>query len=216
MARDLDPDVSRYRAIGETPPTPPGESPFHIRGTGYIGHLQWVDQHFPGGRLAFLALLSPSMRTFFSQTFLAISMHDFLPLAAAGQVCARARGMKFAPFIEMRGRHQANLDIGGVYRVLLKLTSTKMIANKLPAIMAKYFDFGVVRALSSEPHSVKFEVTGIPTILLDWFAGCYAGYVQVVVPAAGGEAPTLTVEEVPTADCHGFPAANMIGTIRWT
>jgi hypothetical protein len=215
MARDVEQRVSRYRAIGETPPVAPGESPFHIRGTGYIGHMQWVDQHFPGGRPAFLALLSPSMRAFFSQTFLAISMHDFLPLASAGQVCARAMDMKFVPFVEMRGRHQATIDIGGVYRILLKLTSAKLVAGKLPGIMAKYFDFGPTRALKSEAQCVSFEVTGIPLILVDWFTACYTGYVHVVIAAAGGVTPTLSVEATPAADLHGFAAANMVGTIRW-
>jgi hypothetical protein len=208
--------VSRFVAIGEMPPLPPGESPFHIRGTGYLGHLAWVDQHFPGGRGAFLQLLSPPMRNFFSQTFLAIGMHDFLPLASAGQVCARALGMKFVDFIEMRGRHQATLDVGGVYRILLKMTSARMIASKLPGIMAKYFDFGATRALSAEPLSVKFEVDSIPEMLVDWFFGCYTGYVEVVVGAAGGHLPTLDFHPTETDELHGFPACRIVGTVRWS
>src|SRR5689334_22990393 len=172
-----------YPPIGEDPPVAPGKSPFHIRGTGYLGHMAWIDEHFPGGKKGFLKLLSPPMRDFFSQTFLAISMHDFLPLAAAGQVCARALGMKFVDFIEMRGRHQAQIDIGGVYRVLLKVTSAKLIASKLPGIMAKYFDFGATRPVSEEPRCVRFEVATIPQMLVDWFLGCYTGYVEVIVGA---------------------------------
>jgi hypothetical protein len=198
------------------PPVPPGESPFHIRGTGYLGHLAWVDQQFPGGRTAFLALLSPPMRTFFSQTFLAISMHDFLPLASAGQVCARALGMPFVEFVEMRARHQAQVDVAGVYRVLLKLTSARMIAAKLPGIMTKYFDFGETRALSDDPLCVKFEVTKVPEMLVDWFLGCYTGYVEVVVGAAGGQLPTLDFHPSPTSELHGFAACKVVGTVRWS
>jgi hypothetical protein len=208
--------VHRFAAIGEIPPVLPGKSPFHIRGTGYLGHLAWIDQHYPGGRPAFLALLSPPMRAFFSQTFLAISMFDFLPLASAGQACARSLKMKFVDFIEMRGRHQAELDIGGVYRVLLKMTSAKMIASKLPGIMSKYFDFGTARPLSEEANCVRFEVATIPTMLVDWFLGCYTGYVEVIVGAAGGHIPTLDIDASPSPDLNGFPSCKLIGTVRWS
>ena len=208
--------MARFIAIAETPPVEPGKSPFHIRGTGYLGHMAWVDSSFPGGRAKFMALLSPPMRAFFSQTFLAISMHDFLPLAAAGQVCARALNMKFVDFIEMRGRHQAQLDIGGVYRVLLKLTSARLIAGKLPGIMAKYFDFGATRLVSDEPLCVRFEVDSVPTILVDWFFGCYTGYVEVIVGAAGGHIPTLDFATQPAPDLHGLSACKIIGSVRWS
>ncbi len=208
--------MTRFPPIGDNPPLAPGKSPFHIRGTAYLGHLAWIDDHFPGGRPAFLSLLSPPMRDFFSQTFLAISMHDFLPLASAGQVCARALKMKFVDFIEMRGRHQAQIDIGGVYRVLLKLTSARMIASKLPGIMAKYFDFGVVKPLSDEPLCVRFEVDSVPHMLVDWFYGCYTGYVEVVVGAAGGHIPTLDFAPQPAPDLHGFPACKITGSVRWS
>jgi hypothetical protein len=214
--RRENPAVASFAPIDETPPVPPGESPFHIRGTGYLGHLAWVDQHFPGGRGAFLNLLSPPMRAFFSQTFLAISMFDFLPLAAAGRVCARALGMKFVDFIEMRGRHQAHVDIGGVYRMLLKMTSPRIVAGKLPAIMSKYFDFGAVHLLSQEQHCVRFENESVPHILVEWFRGCYTGYVEVVVGAAGGHLPTLDIETVPAPDFRGFAACRLVGIVRWS
>jgi hypothetical protein len=204
-----------FAPIGETPPVPPGKSPFHIRGTGYLGHLDWVDSEFPGGRAAFLALLSPPMRAFFAQTFLAISMFDFLPLASAGRVCARALGMNFVDFIEMRGRHQAQLDIGGVYRMLLKMTSPRLVAMKLPSVMSKYFDFGAVRIVSDEARCVRFEMESVPHILVDWFFGCYTGYVEVVLGAAGGHIPTLDIETAPAPDLKGFAACKLVGSVRW-
>jgi hypothetical protein len=208
--------VHSFAPIGETPPVPPGESPFHIRGMGYLGHLDWVDRELPGGRAAFSAMLSEPMRAFFSQTFLAISMFDFLPLASAGQVCARALGMAFVDFIEMRSRHQAQLDIGGVYRMVLKMTSPRTVAGKLPTIMAKYFDFGAVRILSDETRCVRFELQSVPQILVDWFLGCYTGYVEVVVGAAGGHLPTIDLETVPAADLSGFAACKLVGSVRWS
>ncbi len=202
-------------SLGETPPVPPGESPFHIKGVAYLGHLDWVDKHFPGKRPAFLALLSPSMRAFFGQTFLAIQQHDFLPLASAGHACARALNMGFVEFVEMRGRHQASLDLSGVYRVLLKVASPKLIAGKLPKVMSKYFDFGGVRLISEEDYKVRFEVDRVPTLVVDWFRGCYTGYVEVTLAAAGAQLPTLDIDAQPAPALHGFSAHKLVGTVRW-
>ena len=175
--------------------------------------MSWVDQHFPGGRPAFLALLSPPMRAFFSQTFLAIGMYD-LPLASVAYACRCAR-YEIRPIRRDARRHQAKLDIGGVYRLLLKLTSARMIAGKLPGIMAKYFDFGATRALTDQPLCVTFEVASIPQMLVDWFFACYTGYVEIVVGAAGGQIPTLDFDASPAPDQHGFPASKIVGTVRW-
>jgi|GEM_PF-821774 len=209
------PPPSALASLGETPPVAPGESPFHIKGVAYLGHLDWVDKHFPGKRPAFLALLSPTMRTFFSQTFLAIGFHDFLPLAAAGHACARSLGMRFVDFVEMRGRHQADLDLNGVYRILLKLTTAKMVAARLPKVMSKYFDFGDVRVLSEDAYAVRFEVDRVPSLAVDWFRGCYTGYVEVTVAASGGNIPTLDIDAQPAPALHGFAANRLVGTVRW-
>jgi hypothetical protein len=187
-----------------------------VRGTAYIGHFDWVERYFPGGRAAFLAKLTPPMRAFFGQTFLAISMHDFLPLAAAGQVCARALDMGFSEFVEMRARHQAGVDIEGVYRILLKLSSPRIVAARLPKIMANYFDFGETSRVSDEPLCVRFQVASLPQLLVDWFTACYTGYVEVVMGAAGGHLPTVDFETHQTADLRGFGAVRLIGTVRWS
>jgi hypothetical protein len=195
----------------------PGESPFHVRGTAYIGHLEWLDRHFPGGRAAFLAALTPPMRAFFNQTFLAISMHDFLPLAAAGQVCARVMGKSLFDFVEMRARHQAAVDIEGVYKILLKLSSPRLVATRLPKIMSNYFDFGETSRLTDdEPLCVRFQVATLPQLLVEWFTACYTGYVEVVLGAAGGHLPTIDFVAEAAPDLHGFAASRLTGIVRWS
>lgn len=178
--------------------------------------MAWVDEHFPGGRAAFLAALSPSMRAFFSQTFLAISNIDFLPLAAAGHVCARLMKMSFDAFVEMRARHQATLDVGGVYRVLLKLTSAKMVAARLPKMMAKYFDFGQVEIVGEAPLAIDFVVDGLPQIVAAWFTACYRGYVEVALSAAGARLPVFETRSEPQPISRGFARVRFIGRVTWS
>jgi hypothetical protein len=207
---------STAHTLGEQPPVTPGSSPFHIRGIAYLGHLDWVDAHFPGGRRGFLALLTPPMRAFFEQTFLAISMVDFMPLASAGQVCARALGKPLIEFVEMRSRHQAEVDLHGVYRAMLKLTSAKLVAARLPKMTARYFDFGEVREIDSKPYCARFAIESLPSSVVDWFIGCYNGYVEIVIGAAGGHLPTVDFQVESAPDIKGFPASRMIGTVRWS
>jgi hypothetical protein len=46
-----------------------GKSPFRIKGSGYLLHMQYVDEHLPGGRAAMLsAIESRELRAFFEQT----------------------------------------------------------------------------------------------------------------------------------------------------
>src|SRR5262245_55819133 len=78
------------QSLGEVPPVAPGQSPFHIKATGYLGHMKWIEESYPGGRDGFLNALTPPMREFFSQQFFAMSFIDLMPLVCAGHTCARA------------------------------------------------------------------------------------------------------------------------------
>lgn len=53
-------------------PFPVGQSPYRIKGSGYLLHMQYVDEQLPGGRAAMLgAIGNPELRAFFEQTFFA-------------------------------------------------------------------------------------------------------------------------------------------------
>src|SRR5690606_12713961 len=47
---------------------PPGESPFHVKGIAYRGHLEYVEAHVPGGVDAMKAAFpDPAVAAFFDQ-----------------------------------------------------------------------------------------------------------------------------------------------------
>lgn len=204
------------RSIGDEPPLPPGTSPFHIKGGGFLGHLAWVDSSYPGGRSAFLSALSPQMRSYFETMFLAQSWYDLLALASAGHVCSKALGMRFRAFIAMRSRHQAQLDLTGMYRMLLKLASPRMVASRIPKVMAQYLDFGTARIVREEPTAVIFDIAGVPVILVDWMSGVYEGFIDVIITSAGGTTPVFRSETSVHPSVHGFPAVTLRVDVRWT
>src|SRR5690242_18619455 len=75
-------------------PQPPGKNPYRVKGNAYRGHMDYVEQHVPGGIEAMRAgFEDPLLKEFFGQTFLAASFYDLYPLVAAGWVCAKLCGM---------------------------------------------------------------------------------------------------------------------------
>ncbi len=208
--------MSDRKALGDEPPLPPGTAPFHVKGGSFLGHLAWVDANYPGGREAFLAALSPSMREYFGGVFLATGWYDALALASAGYVCAKTLDMPYRAFIALRARHQAETDLSGMYRLLLKIASPRMVASRIPKVMMQYLDFGSVRIVRDEPDGVTFEVSGIPQILADWYLGAYEGFLEVVLAAAGGKEPSARAEVLGQKGAHRFPTVTLRIDSRWS
>lgn len=211
-----DSPIADRRVIQSEPPIPAGSSAFHIKGAGFIGHMAWVDSSYPGGRAAFLAALTPSMRAYFETRFLALSYYDLLALAAAGHVCAKTLKMPYREFIAMRSRHQAKIDLEGMYKILLKLASPRLIAPRIPKVMSQYFDFGEVRIQKEEEFGIHFDVAGVPLILSEWMLGVYEGFSDVVLAAAGGTAPIMYADVVRQGTAHGFVLCTLKMEVRWS
>jgi hypothetical protein len=214
-----DPAMSTRRSsteLGEEPPIAPGEAPFRTKGTAYLGHLGWVAQHFPGGTAGFLAELSPPMRRFFEQPFLAMSMFDIMPLVCAGHTCARVLKLSFFQFIAKRSRHQAEQDLKTVHRALLRLTGPRMIGARLPMLMSGYFDFGSSSVLESDAYRVRFELSGVPLMYAEWLHAVYDGFGSVLIETTGGVAPHIEVERVPMSPVQGFASCKLRALMLWS
>ena len=79
-----------YSSLAYTPPYPPGESRYLIKGMGYKSFLEDCDRVVPGGRATVLAAIEqPELREFFKQEFLAGSWFDMFPLPLGREIAAR-------------------------------------------------------------------------------------------------------------------------------
>ncbi len=207
---------ARGKPLGETPPVSPGEGPFRIKGNAYLGHMRWVAERFPGGTEAYLEALSPEMRAFFGQTFFAMSFFDLMPLVCVAHTCGRAVGMPFFEFVSMRSRDQAQRDLNGVYRTILKLSSARLVSARIPTLMTQYFDFAQSTVTESESHRLRFEVVGMPVMFAEWLHAAYEGFSAVIVKATGGVAPNLEAEIIQQPPIKGYEGCRMRLMIQWS
>lgn len=199
-------------------PWPPGQSPYGIKGVAYRGHVEYCERFVPGGHAAVLAALGrPDLDAFFAQAFLASTRYDVFPLALIGLGAARVTGVGFLDFVRERSRWQANEDVHGVYRWLLRLTSPEMIAARLPRLIAQYFDFGDAAIDVVEKGHLRTIRRGLPRPLAEWYAAVSMSYLEVLIGLAGGQGVHCTVGEITLEGrAHGIDVVSMEMEAWWT
>jgi hypothetical protein len=150
-------------------PFPIGDSPFQVKGSGYLLHMKYVEDHLPGGASAmFHAIHEPKLRAFFEQSFIVSHMVDLLPLVAVGHVCARVAGVSFERFIRTRARHQAEGDLRLFRKLILRIASPEALATRIPAITASYFNFATAEVIEKQPEAITAVMHGVPKIVAPW------------------------------------------------
>jgi hypothetical protein len=186
-------------------PFAPGASPFHIKGIAYRGHLDYATKHIPGGPAAINRLFRNSaLRFFFEQPFLAASWYAALPIVPLWYACADVLARPRLEFLRARTRHQAEQDIHGVYRIILKLASAETVAQRIPRVVGKYFDFGSTDATLVEPGLVRYVQTGVPAFLAPWFGIVGETFVQVALEVAGAKKSQVRrAPPTPAGTAHG-------------
>lgn len=198
-------------------PFAPGEAPFRVKGTAYRGHLEYVEQHVPGGVRAMCeALEDARQREFFRQPFLAASLYDVFPLALAGVVCGKLTGQPYLDFVRVRSQAQARSDLTGVYKVLLAFASPQAVASRIPRLMGQYFDFGDTTIEERAPSWIVATRSGLPAPIAPWYAAVSEGYGRVVIAQAGGTEPQLDVVAVePDGRQAGLDLVKLVFDLRW-
>ncbi len=198
-------------------PFAPGEGPFRIKGTGYRGHLEYVEANVPGGTRGMCERFDdPRLARFFEQPFLAASLYDLYPLVAAAGPCAAACGLSPREFVDRRSRAQAPKDVGGVYRFLLAMVPTQSVARRVPQLFTQVFDFGRAEVLREDGSEVDAAFDGIPWALAPWFAQVFTSYGEAALITSGASRGAFTVRSTqPSGSAHGVPLARIHVEIRW-
>lgn len=167
-------------------PFEPGASPFRVKGTTYLGLLGRFERDVPGGiRNVLDRIDDPRVAEFLGQPFLPSSMYDIFPLLDAGIVGARIVGKSYRTFVREGAAYQADRDMSGVYRVLLRLASPRRAVERIPRIFMQYVDFGDIGGSLTSDTRFEGVISGIPQPVCPWIQGVFEGFTPVVLRRAG-------------------------------
>lgn len=178
-------------------PTPvaPGKSPFHVRGSTYIGIRAHIDEKVVGGLSAVLSLLpDEAHQVFCTQVFLPVATYDALPMRTLTEATALAEGSEYAHSVRKRARVVAQRDISGLYKLLFKAVSPATAAERLQKAALRYFDFGDVTILDKGSKHSIISHGGIPRFIIPWYTPMIEGYTAVVLEIAGARNPAARTE----------------------
>jgi hypothetical protein len=158
----------------------------------------------------------PALGEFFQQKFLPSTFYDIIPLIVAGYICARQTRKSFSEFVRIRSRYQAERDVGGIYRVLIKLVSPMHVIERLSALQSQYLSFaeGGVEVLGDK--HVLFTRPKLPHMLAHWTGNVLEAYVDVLLTRAG--ARNVLARPLPLVvdgQLHGVAAVKWQCDLTW-
>ncbi len=198
-------------------PLPVGTGPFHVKGVLYLGTQKYFNTQVEGGLARLAATLDdPQVRDFIQQKFLPSSWYDVLPVAPLIRAEAEVSKQAVATYLRQRARFQAQDDISGVYRWLLKLASPETIALKLPRLLTQIFDFGESRAEKVGENRVRIALEGFPALLGEWYTHAFEVYAKTALELAGAKNVSLLMKtQAEDAGGGRVPLVTLGGDIRW-
>ncbi len=198
-------------------PFPIGDSPFRIKGSGYLLHMQYVDEHLPGGRAAmYKAMATPALRAFFEQPFFVSHMVDIFPLVAAGHACAHIAGVSFERFIRLRSRHQAEGDLRLFRKLILRIASPEALATRIPAITASYFDFASAEVVEKKAAAIAAVMHGVPKLVAPWMSYVADETVRFMLEYNGVKDLRMRSSFEREGEAHGLEVQGIRTTMTWT
>ncbi len=178
---------------------PAGKSPYRVKGHVYEGLFESTDKRCPGGVAAVLPRLAdPELQAFFRQRFLASSSYDLLPLLEFGREAAHLAGVPYSTYVRGGARLQAEKDVNGLYRAILRLASPSLVVSRMPRVLMQYMTFGVAEGRMLDERTYEIIVRGVPDTVQTWLTAAAEGFVPFVLETAGATSVvTRAIRAVP-------------------
>ncbi len=194
-----------------------GESPFRAKGQLYLGTQSFFEENLRGGaQELYDDIDDPELRAFISQRFLPSGFYDVMPVPALIAYEARALRMDLPTYLRHRTRWQAQRDVTGVHRWLLKLASPRMVATRLPKVMTQMFDFPSAEVVEADDGRVLVHLEPIPVVLNDWFLNALGIYGETVLKLAGATFVDVTIDSTTALEAEaGVPLNRLAMVMCW-
>ncbi|MCK6592680.1 MAG: hypothetical protein L6Q76_34420, partial [Polyangiaceae bacterium] len=147
-------------------PFAPGESPFHAKGVQYVDAIAYYKEHIPGGWEGIVGGIDePKLKAYLSQRFLAGAWYDVFPYVAVHRIASISVGQPYLDFIRRMAGWLIDRQFRGIYRVFLKIGRPDAVAQGLPGIASKYYDFLRVDVKQIGPGHYETRAGGLPVVV---------------------------------------------------
>ncbi len=195
-----------------------GASPFRVKGHVYQGLFESTDKRCPGGVAAVLPRLADEeLQTFFQQKFLAASFYDLLPLLEFGREAAHLAGVPYSSYVRGGARLQAEKDVNGLYRALLRLASPNLVVSRMPRALVQYMNFGQAEGRMTAERTFEIVVRGVPEAVQVWLTAAAEGFVPYVLETAGAtEVTSRAIRATPDETVNGVQLVRGGVVFKWT
>jgi hypothetical protein len=194
----------------------PVDTPFMGRGILFSGVVAFIKDKSPGGAAAVKAQLGPNAADL-DRIYLAASEYPIGPLVRIARAAAAANSREVFPFVRERALAAADVDLRGIYKLLLKVASPESTAGALWKAFNRYF--APCRADSREVGRGHMggTLSGIPNCIDGWYVAATEGFCYRAVELAGAKGITITWG-APTADAPrvGISTSRIDFDVRWT
>jgi len=199
-------------------PIVPGESPFRVAGVVYQSLLAFVAAEAPGGLPRLKAeLREPSISAFLDQRFHLASAYDAVPLPYVGQALARVRGVTFPEQLRDSNRWSARSRFFDFYRALVPIVSEESLTLGLARVAKVIQPFGALRMEKAANHLLRGERTGVPHVLVAWWALSSAAFLETALSRIGVSASSIHFETpIESGHAAGQALYAMPFELRWT
>ncbi len=201
----------------EALPFPAGRCPYRIKGVAYRGQLEHIEATLEGG-FARVAehFPDPGYRRFYEQSFLPSVLYDVFPLVVSSAIVAKLTDKSFEEVVETRARFQAGRDLVGIYKMMLRLAPSTILAKRVPRVLGQYFDFAELESRAVGPGHVQTRVWNIPVELEPWFRICLESYCLVVIETGGAKAVKASAPRVRIHDERdGVQLSELLLDVSW-
>jgi hypothetical protein len=198
-------------------PAPNPAVPYRVKGNIYMGTQAFFEHKVPGGlELLHGAIRDPELLAFIKQKFLAVSWYDVLPSVPLIRAESRALGLTVRRYLTLRSAYQAERDLTGVYRFLLKVAGTENVAVRLPRLFVQIFDFGSSDAKVIARGHVRGFVRDFPTSLSEWFSISIETYAMTALRLTGANEGSVTSKRIDPTTEGSVPLSSLQLDLRWT
>jgi hypothetical protein len=195
---------------------PPGQSPFHFRGTYYDRILSRVATEAGGSKRLFDALGDPELVRFFSQRFAWNGWYDALPSMPLYAALARIEDRDFELAVREPSRIAAQSLVPTIFRYALSLTGAGIISSVVTKAVRYGTDFGHVSFDKVGPGVGRGSGSSIPLYIAPNVANLVLGWFEGMLYVAGARDVEARYTSVtPSGEVSGFETVTMGFEFAW-